>query len=34
MGWTLALAIAAFLVAVGSAITGAMPREVEERTAG
>ena len=34
MGWTLTLAIAAFLIAVGSAITGAMPKEVEERTAG
>ena len=34
VGWTLALAIAAFLVAVGSAISGAMPREVEERVSG
>ncbi|MCP4968439.1 MAG: hypothetical protein GY926_24800 [bacterium] len=33
VGWTLALAIAAFLIAVGSAITGAMPRETEERAA-
>ena len=30
VGWTLALAIAAFLIAVGSAITGAMPREADE----
>lgn len=30
VGWTLAFAIAAFLVAVGSAITGAMPTEAEE----
>jgi hypothetical protein len=34
MGWTLAFAIAAFLVAVGSAVTGAMPKEAEERAAG
>lgn len=34
VGWTLALAIAAFLIALGSAITGAMPRDAEERAAG
>lgn len=34
LGWTLALAIAAILIALGSAFTGAMPTEGEERTAG
>jgi hypothetical protein len=34
MGWTLAFAIAAFLIAVGSVVTGAMPKEAEERAAG
>jgi mono/diheme cytochrome c family protein len=33
VGWTLALAIALFLIAVGSTITGAMPREIEEGAA-
>ena len=31
LGWTLAFAIAAFLVAVGSAITGALPQETEDQ---
>ena len=34
LGWTLALAIAAVLIALGSAFTGAMPTEAEERAAG
>lgn len=34
VGWTLAFAIAAFLVAVGSAIAGAMPKENEEAAVG
>ena len=34
MGWTLAFAIAAFLIALGSAVTGALPKEAEERAAG
>jgi len=29
VGWTLAFAIAAFLIALGSAVTGAMPKEAE-----
>jgi mono/diheme cytochrome c family protein len=34
LGWSLALGIAAALIAVGSVVTGAMPREAEERAAG
>jgi mono/diheme cytochrome c family protein len=34
MGWSLAFAIAAFLIALGSAVTGALPKEAEERAAG
>jgi hypothetical protein len=30
LGWSLALAIAAVMIAVGSAFTGAMPKEVDE----
>lgn len=34
VGWSLAFAIAAFLIALGSAITGAMPKEAEEGAPG
>lgn len=34
LGWSLALGIAAVLIAIGSAITGALPTEAEERAAG
>jgi mono/diheme cytochrome c family protein len=34
VGWTLAFAIAAFLVALGSALTGAMPKEADEGVVG